>query len=201
MVRVKTTRKTGNTISGLPKKRKYRGPAVPFINGSEKDVYPYTYKPCYSESGRRRSEPRSCHWPCRPKLTRRKQKAGANSPWSMALKRFNKWEYNEKGELIERNASFVVPLRGSSDYKRVKAIAKTYKKGYVPRERKTIIQTRSATGTSTLTETRSAAGTSNLTAEERKRQEMEAYYQKYPKQRPDPKKNKGLYNPKTGAMY
>ena len=119
----------------------------------------------------------------------------------MALKRFNKWEYNEKGELIERNASFVVPLRGSSDYKRVKAIAKTYKKGYVPRERKTIIQTRSATGTSTLTETRSATGTSNLTAEERKRQEMEAYYQRYPKQRPNPKKNKGLYNPKTGAMW
>ena len=138
-----------------PKPRKprgpNRGPAVPFINGRGNPYYPYTYTPCYNESGKKRSEPRSCHLPCRPKLTRRKKDAGAKSPWSMALKRFNKWEYNEKGELIERNASFVVPLKGSSDYKRVKAIAKTYKKGYVPRERNTIIQTRSATGTSTLT--------------------------------------------------
>ena len=36
--------------------------------------------------------------------------------------------------------------------------------------------------------------------EEKERQEMEAYYRRYPKQRPNPKKNRGLYD-KKGNPY
>ena len=105
-----------------------RPPAKPYINGSGNPVYYYTYTPCYNEVGKQMPEPRSCHKPCRPELTKRKIRAGANSPWNKALKEYNQWKYDNKGKLIERNGRFVVPMKGTDDYKKVRKYMKRYMK-------------------------------------------------------------------------
>jgi hypothetical protein len=71
---------------------------------------------------------RSCHKPCRPEFTERKREAGINSPWNKALKEFNKWKYDKNGKRIERNAEYVVPMKGTDNYKKVLRLMKKYVK-------------------------------------------------------------------------
>ena len=92
-------------------------------------VYDYWgANPCYRANGRMYPDERSCHKPCRPEFTERKREAGINSPWNKALKEFNKWKYDKNGKRIERNAEYVVPMKGTDNYKKVLRLMKKYVK-------------------------------------------------------------------------